>query len=265
MGEIMKRITAGLALPGLVLLLVTGCAYAYGPGILSNPTATRIPSPPAAAGEAGPTPSGQGTGSPLQVNIIPLGKNNGVEAKLPINRYSAAPGMEITFDASSSAGAVDKYEWDLDGNGTYDATTTEPVLKHTYEHEFEGEMILRVSNMVGSTHVLKTPVHVSTAPAHQLLAPPRNVQVEVLSTVDGVSEIQVTWESDDPAADSWAVAINGFPAGRVEKSARSVTVTEIQREEDVLVQVLGVTSDMALGLRAGTTLPAASRPHTPAG
>jgi hypothetical protein len=53
------------------------------------------------------------------------------------------------------------------------------------------------------------------------------------------------------------VAINGFPAGRVEKSARSVTVTDIQRAEDVLVEVLGVTADMALGLRAGTTLPAA--------
>lgn len=132
-----------------------------------------------------------------------------------------------------------------------------PVLKHTYADEFEGQIILRVSNMVGSTHVLHTPVHVSTVPAHQLLAPPRNVQVEVLSTVDGVSEIRVTWESDDPAADSWGVAINGFPAGRVERSARSVTVTDIQRAEDVLVEVLGVTADMALGLRAGATLPAA--------
>jgi PKD repeat protein len=168
----------------------------------------------------------------VQVTIIPLGKNNGVEARLPINGYFAAPGMEITFDASSSMGAVDKYEWDLDGNGTYDMTTTGPILKHTYVNEFEGEMSLRVSNMVGSTHVLKTPVHVSTIPAHQLLAPPRNVQVEVLSTVEGVSEIRVTWESDDPAAESWAVAING------------------------LVEVLGLTSDMALGLRAGTTLPA---------
>lgn len=251
----MGKDVTGLAAGALVLLLVAGCAQ--GPGILSAPISTGIPSPPATASGPGPTPSGQGTGSPLQVTVIPLGRNNGVEARLPINGYFGAPGMEFTFDASSSIGAVDKYEWDVDGNGTYDSTTTGPVLKHTYANEFEGEMILRVSNMVGSTHVLKTPVHVSTVPAHQLLAPPRNVQVEVLSTVDGVSEIRVTWESDDPAADSWGVAINGFPAGRVERSARSVTVTDIQRAEDVLVEVLGVTADMALGLRAGATLPAA--------
>ncbi|WP_142062397.1 PKD domain-containing protein [Pseudarthrobacter sp. B4EP4b] len=165
--------------------------------------------------------------------------------------------MEIRFDASSSIGAVNQYEWDLDGDGDYDVTASEPVLKHTYAHEFEGEMILRVSNMVGSSHVLKTPVHVSTMPMPQPLAAPRNVQVAVLSTVDGVSEIRVTWESEDPAAYSWAVAINGFPAGRVERSARSVNVTDIRREADVLVEILGVTQDMALGLRAGTTLPAA--------
>jgi PKD repeat protein len=112
--------------------------------------------------------------------------------------------MELRFDASSSIGAVDKYEWDLDGDGTYDATTAEPVFRHTYANEFEGEMILRVSNIVGSSHVLRTPVHVSTKPYHQRLAPPTNVQVEVLSTSNGISEIKVTWESDDRAADSWA-------------------------------------------------------------
>lgn len=112
-------------------------------------------------------------------------------------------------------------------------------------------------NPIGSTHVLRIPVHVSTKPYHQQLAPPKDVQAEVLSTVDGVSEIKVTWESDDQAADSWAIAINGMPVGRIEKAARSITVTDIQRKEDVLVEVFGVTADMEVGLRAGTTLPGA--------
>ena len=118
-------------------------------------------------------------------------------------------------------------------------------------------MVLRVSNPIGNTHVLKTSVHISTTPFHQQLAPPANVQAAALSTVNGTSEIKVTWESDDPAADSWAIAINGFPIGRTEKAARSITVTDIQRKEDVLVEVFGVTADMSVGLRAGTTLPAA--------
>lgn len=254
MGEIVNRRAARFATAGLVLVLSTG---AQGPGLLSDPTATQIPSPPATAGQSSPAQSGQDGGAPLTVTTIPLGKNSGVEARLPINGYFAAPGMEITFDASTSTGAINKYEWDLDGDGTYDATTTEPVLKHMYANEFEGEMILRVSNPIGSSHVLRTPVHVSTTPAHQQLAPPSNVQVEVLSTVEGISEIKVTWESNDPAADSWAVAINGFPIGRTEKASRSFRVTDIEREEDVLVEVFGLTADMAVGLRAGTTLPAA--------
>jgi hypothetical protein len=45
--------------------------------------------------------------------------------------------------------------------------------------------------------------------------------------------------------------------GRIEKAARSVTVSDIQRKEDVLVGVFGMTADMQVGLRAGTTLPAA--------
>lgn len=250
-----QRRAALLATAAVALVLTTGCGQ--GSGALPVPTASQIPSSSTTSSQGNPAPSGQGTGAPVQVTTIPLGRNNGVEAKLPINGYFAAPGMEITFDASSSIGAVSKYEWDLDGDGTYDASTAEPVLKHTYTTEFEGEMILRVSNPIGSTHVLKTPVHVSTTPAHQQLAQPKNVRAEALSTVNGVSEIKVTWESDAPAADSWAIAINGVPVGRIEKAARSITVTDIERKEDVLVEVFGLTADMAVGLRAGTTLPAA--------
>ena len=59
---------------------------------------------------------------------------------------------------------------------------------------------------------LRTPVHVSTKPYHQWLAPPTNVQVEVLSTY-------------------------------------SIMVRDVEREEDVLVEVFGLTTDMAVGLR----------------
>lgn len=256
MGDIMKKRATVMAGTGLVLVLKSGCAEE---GVLHGPATTQVPSPPPSAisSQTGSPPPDQANGAPVGVTVIPLGTSNGVEARLPINGYYAAPGMEIRFDASSSVGAVDKYEWDYDGDGSYDATTAEPVVKHVYADEFEGELILRVSNMVGSSHVLKTPVRVSNEPFHQQLAPPANVQVEVLSTSNGISEINVTWESDDPAAESWAVAINGMPVGRIEKRARSIRITDIEREEDVLVEVFGLTAGMAVGLRAGTTLPAA--------
>lgn len=257
-GEIMgTNRTARLTIAALVLA-ATGCAQ--GPG-QAAPSGSPSADSQAQAGAlssapAPPEPSGQGPGGGLKVVTIPLGKNGGgVEAKLPINGYFAAPGLEITFDASTSVGPIAKYEWDLDGDGTYDQTTTTPVLKHSYKSEFEGEMILRVSDPVGNSSILKTPVHVSNTPAHQRLAPPTNVQAEVVSA-DG-TQAKITWESDDPKAESWAVAVNGFPVGRIEKSARSLTVTDLLRDEDVLLEIFGMTAEGTVGHRAGTTLPAA--------
>jgi len=256
LGEIMNRKAMAFTGAGMVLA-IAGCAS--GPGAEFGSGTAPVASPPASAASSSgprPSPSGQAHDRPVGVSVIPLGKNNGVEARLPINAYFAAPGMEIRFDASDSVGGVDSYEWDYDGDGTYDATTSDPVFRHTYTDEFDGEMILRVSNIVGSTHILRTPVHVSARPYFHPLAPPANVQVRVLSTINGISEIRVSWESNDPSADSWAIAINGMPVGRIEKSARSTTVTDVERKEDVLVQVFGITAGMEVGDRAGTTLPA---------
>ncbi|ADX73825.1 hypothetical protein Asphe3_27050 [Pseudarthrobacter phenanthrenivorans Sphe3] len=41
------------------------------------------------------------------------------------------------------------------------------------------------------------------------------------------------------------------------RQQESVTVTDIERKEDVLVEIFGLTGDMAVGLRAGPTVPAA--------
>lgn len=254
MGENMKAF--GWTAAAATLLMLTGCADNVSTG---NPATNPVEAaPPSAVPTGSPAPSAQASGSPLQVITIPLGKQKqtGVEARLPINGYSGPPGSEITYDASRSVGVVVKYEWDLDGDGSYDRTTTDPVLKHTYPAEFEGLMILRVTGVAGGTDTLETPVRISTTPRYQLLAAPLNVQVEVLSTVGGISEVKVSWESNDLAVYRWGVTLDGFPAGVVDGAARSVNVTEVRREEDVLIEILGLTADGALGERAGTTLAA---------
>lgn len=271
---------AGWTIAAASLMLATGCGQGPGqappagdpppgssaPNVLPSatvpastvPASTAPASPvPDTSSAADQTQPSQTAGGGLQINTIPLGGSNlDVEARLPINGYWARPGQEITFDASTSLGTIGKYEWDLEGDGTYDQTTTSPVLKHAYPAPFDGRMILRVSSPLGTTNVLQTPVHIgSVGPGGVRPGPPTNVRAEVVSA-DG-TQVKVTWESDDPTADSWAVAVNGFPAGRVEKSARSVTVRDIRRDKDVLLQIIGITADGALGERAGTTLPAA--------
>lgn len=260
-----NRLSTRAVAPATLLalaLLATGCAEGVPRGsatpqmwTLSAPAETGAPSAPADAS----SPSGQGSPAPVQAIAIPLGKHvDYVEARLPINGYFAMPGMEITYDASESVGVVVKYEWDLDGDGSWDRTTNAPVLKHTYAAEFEGLMILRITGIAGGTDTLETPVRVSTAPSHPRLAAPSNVRVEVLSTVRRISEVKVSWESADPAVYRWGVTIDGYPAGVVEGSARSVNVTEVHREKDVLIEVLGFTSGGAMGERAGPVLAAAA-------
>jgi len=236
------------------LLILTGCADGVPSG---HPTPNTLEvSPPSAVPTVGSTSSAQASGAPVQAITIPLGKQKqtGVEAWLTISGFSGPPGSQVTYDASGSVGVVVKYDWDLDGDGSYDRTTTDPVLKHTYEAEFEGVMILRVTGIAGGTDVLETPVRVSTTPLY--LAAASNVRIEVLSTVGTISEVRVTWESSDPAVYRWGVTLDGYPAGVVDGSARSVNVTEVHREKDVLIEILGLTADGALGERAGTTLPA---------
>ena len=240
-------------------LMATGCAESIPGGsatpqtwVLSAPAETRSPTPADIT-----SPSGQASGAPVQVITIPLGKQtDDVEARLPINGYFARPSMEITYDASGSLGVVVKYEWDVDGDGRYVRTTNDPVLKHTYPAAFEGVMILRVTGIAGGTDTLETPVRISTTPSHPRLAAPSNVRVEVLSTVGRISEVKVSWESNDPAVYRWGLTIDGFPAGVVEGSARSVNVTEVHREKDVLVEVLGFTAEGAMEERAGPVLAA---------
>lgn len=50
-------------------------------------------------------------------------------ALLPLREYWAAPGLPVTFDASRSYahhGKIESYEWDFDGDGTFEPKTTTP-------------------------------------------------------------------------------------------------------------------------------------------
>lgn len=235
------------------LVLATGCAQApdaTGAAAAPTSTAQAVPVGSAAAAQQGQTPG------PLQTITMPVGgTRTDVTAKLALNGYAGEPGQEFTFDASQSEGPISKYEWDLDGDGTIDRTTTSPVLKHTYTEAFDGQVVLRVSGQLGSTDTLRVPIHVGGAdPRHTRLAPPTDVRAEAVSA-DG-TEVKLTWKSDDTAVDSWGIAVNGIPVARAEKAARSFTVTDVRRSNDVLLEVFGITADFTLGERAGTTLPA---------
>ena len=77
----------------------------------------------------------------------------------PVAQLSATPTegaipLEVSFDAGASYdpdGTIVQYEWDFDGDSTYDDTTTEPVNAHTYGRFGSFDAVVRVTDDDGAT------------------------------------------------------------------------------------------------------------------
>jgi hypothetical protein len=62
--------------------------------------------------------------------------------------YLGVVGDSVTFDASTSTASdanIINYEWDFDGNGSYDTTTSLPTVSHVYASPYNGFIGLRIT------------------------------------------------------------------------------------------------------------------------
>jgi len=68
--------------------------------------------------------------------------------------YVGTIGQPYVFDATGSfdpsGGPLTSYEWDVDGDGEWDATTTEPTLSWTFDEPFAGVSVVRVTGPGGT-------------------------------------------------------------------------------------------------------------------
>jgi outer membrane protein assembly factor BamB len=81
----------------------------------------------------------------------------------------ALTGAPVTFDASASTappgGAISGYEWDLDGDGSYELdTSTTPTASHTYSTVEELTVSVRVRSNLGTEDTATAQVSVRLAP-----------------------------------------------------------------------------------------------------
>ena len=71
--------------------------------------------------------------------------------------YVTKVGQALTFDASGSYATdgttLSTYDWDFDGNGTFDRTTTVPTTTFTWNSPFAGAIAVRVTDTSGRTNV----------------------------------------------------------------------------------------------------------------
>lgn len=90
----------------------------------------------------------------------------------PITAYIGEP---VELDARGSYavnGTLEKYEWDFNGDGTYDHTTTDGLLTHSFDAPFTGTIAVRVTSSDGLTAVGSAPLSVTPVPAPEQGTPP---------------------------------------------------------------------------------------------
>ncbi|HMR48638.1 MAG TPA: GDSL-type esterase/lipase family protein [Arachnia sp.] len=78
--------------------------------------------------------------------------------------YVVKAGGSQLLDARASyavGGSIVSYEWDFDGDGGFDALTSEPTVEHTFATVFDGTVGVRVTDSHGLSAVATTPISVT--------------------------------------------------------------------------------------------------------
>jgi PKD repeat protein len=132
----------------------------------------------------------------------------------PITSAQAArvPGIDsvlgrnaVTFDASRSTdpdGSIVRYDWDLDGNGVYEKTTTTPTISRSYTAPGAFAVQVRVIDNEGATGVATQLLRVHRAPRAAIAAAPADITVGQRTTLsaagssddDGIARYE--WDLD---------------------------------------------------------------------
>jgi Mg-chelatase subunit ChlD len=166
----------------------------------------------------------------------------------------------IRFDVSASY-AIDSeivsYDWDFDGDGTYELLDATSVESHVYPQPFDGVMQMRVTDSDGIWSNISAFVHVGTSPDDLETDAPRNVE----ATPTGVpGELSLSWDpAESPVGvpvDRWVVSSDGIPAGVVDKDVFSATLTDVERDDVLELRIAGMAEDGSIGQATTITLDA---------
>ena len=78
--------------------------------------------------------------------------------------YEGNEGSPVSFNADNSYdadGEIVLYEWDFNGDGIYDASSTSPIIEHNWGDDYQGEVTLRITDDEGLTDTDITTVNVN--------------------------------------------------------------------------------------------------------
>ncbi len=112
----------------------------------------------------------------------------------------ACAGTTVAFDASASLGAITSYEWDFDGDGTIDATTTGPSTTFTYPSPGTYTAFVTVIDGSGLCPSSTTSIEVIICGTNEVVCPPSPVTIVDGDPIDPqtLGEPQVTTNACNP-------------------------------------------------------------------
>lgn len=188
---------------------------------------------------------------------------------LIVDEFFAAPGDEVTFDASRSYdpdSTITSYEWDFDGDGTIDETTTGPVVSTVYPAPFEGTAEFRVRSADGGVANGIASVHIDDdGLTSETPGAPANLTAAPSEPTGTVRTVTLDW--DLPAAggpvESWVVLTgDGTVLGRLPADRTSLDVADVPLQLDTDFAVIA-SNRFGPGEAATITVAATTSVGTP--
>ena len=171
---------------------------------------------------------------------------NRPNAKLKIGEYYAEVGQEITFDASDSYvvdGSITKYEWDFDGDGKIDQTTTSPVTSHVYNEKFDGVMQVRMSANNDTVSNISAPVKVGIKPNLPVGPGAPHVSAKIIERNGNKATIRLNWQPVDELSSRWLVSLDDTNLGYTVGEQRQLDITDVDVSTSRKVTVTGIKAD----------------------
>jgi len=171
---------------------------------------------------------------------------NRPNAKLKIGEYYAEVGQKITFDASDSyvvGGSITKYEWDFDGDGKIDQTTTSPVASHVYNEKFDGIMQVRMSASNDTVSNISAPVKVGIKPNLPVGPGAPQVSAKIIERNGNKATIRLNWQPVDELSSRWLVSLDDTNLGYTVGEQRQLDITDVDVSTSRKVTMTGVKAD----------------------
>ena len=211
-------------------------------------------------------PGGSGMSGVVYVNATGTVPPTAPSASFVVLPGVARVGQLVGFDATGTSDpnyAIAKYEWDLDGNGSYETDTgTTPTTSLTYAAAGLRSVKLRVTNGPGLTSETTRRLAVTNEPVASFTASPNPVQTGETVSLDGSSSsdpdgriAKYEWDLDGDG--SYETDTGSTPTTSRTYSSPAALTVRLRVTDD-----LGISSDATQALQV-TAAPAATPAPTP--